>query len=141
MAGANVNPVSQNTYRCDKDKFKAMMASPVISAAISVTTAGTTNAVEVPPGAIVYDVGLWNLGTAIAGATISVGTVGSIGKFLANVSSIDSNGIKRSGLAGTVAANPIGGQYFSSGGVIQVGVAAGGTDESRVKVLVWYTLT
>ncbi len=141
MAGANVYPIGNNTYKVDKDKFKANLSSPIISAALSITAAGTQNAVEIPPLAIVTDVAIWNLGTTIAGATLCVGTVGDIDKFLDNVSNLEKNGIIKSGLAGTVAATPISGAYFESGGVVQLSAAAGGTDESRVMIMVWYTQT
>ncbi len=140
MANAYVHPVGSESYRVDKDKFKANLESPLISAAISVKTAGTTNAVEVPPGAIVHEVKMWNIGTALASVDVSVGTVGAIGKFIASVTTMAGNEIKKSGLGGTVAAAPISGCYFSSGGVIQLGVASGATDNGRVKILVYYTM-
>uniref|UniRef100_A0A6M3IUN4 Uncharacterized protein n=1 Tax=viral metagenome TaxID=1070528 RepID=A0A6M3IUN4_9ZZZZ len=122
-------------------RAKAVVKSPLISTGIRIGTAGTTNAVDVPPGAIVYRVGLWNAGTAIAGATLSVGVVGVIDKFLGVVSTIAAADIVFSGLAGGVNADPVGGAYFASGGTIQLGVAALGIADSTVKILVWYTGT
>lgn len=132
----------------NSDKFvtssiraQGLVDCPLISSGIRIGTAGTTNAVEIPPLAIVTKVGLWNAGTAITGATLSVGVEGTIDKFLGVVSTIAAGDIKMSGLAGAVGADPVGGAYFASGGVIQLGVGAGGTDDSTVKVLVWYTGT
>jgi len=132
----------------NSDKFvtsairaQGLTDSPLISSGIRIGTAGTTNAVEVPPLSIVTKVGLWNAGTAITGATLSVGVEGTIDKFLGVVSTIAAADIKMSGLAGGVGADPVGGAYFASGGVIQLGVGDGGTDDSTVKVLVWYTGT
>jgi len=131
----------------NSDKFvtssiraQGLVDSPLISSGIRIGTAGTTNAVEIPPLSIVTKVGLWNTGTAISGATLCVGVEGTIDKFLDSVSTIAANDIKMSGLAGAVNADPVGGAYFASGGVIQLGVGAG-TDDSTVKVLVWYTGT
>ena len=79
----------------NSDKFvtsairaQGLTDSPLISSGIRIGTAGTTNAVEIPPLSIVTKVGLWNAGTAITGATLSVGVEGTIDKFLGAVSTI-----------------------------------------------------
>jgi hypothetical protein len=143
MSGSNKVFLGQGQDKFKTNSFRAQALSdcPIISDGIRIGTAGTTDAVEVPAGAIVHKVALWNTGTAITGATLSVGVSGVIDKFLGVVSDIAANDIVIGGLAGTVAADPVGGAYFASGGVIQLGVGSGGTDDSTVKVLVWYTGT
>jgi len=131
---------NQNKHQISSIRLQGVCDSPIISAGIRIGTAGTTDAVEVPPLSIVTKVGIWNDGTAISGATLSVGVEGTIDKFLGAVSTIAADDIKMSGLAGTVNADPVGGAYFASGGVIQLGVGAG-TDDSTVKILVWFTGT
>jgi len=143
MAGTDRIYFGNHTDKFHTSSIRAqgIVDSPLISSGIRIGTAGTTNAVEVPPLSIITRVGLWNTGTAIAGATLNVGVTGTIDKFLDGVSTIASNDIKMSGLGGTVNADPVGGAYFASGGVIQLSVGASGTDDSTVKVLVWYTGT
>lgn len=137
-------PTGQNSRRVDKDKFRAMVECPVISANTRIYAAGTTSLIEIPPGAIITRVGLWNTGTAFTSASVSVGTTGNLGLFLDKVSDMGVNAIKFSGLGGTVNANPMSGQYWPDGGTIKLAVTTSstpGTDDASVKVLVWYTMT
>jgi len=122
-------------------RAQGLVDCPLISSGIRIGTSGTTDAVEIPPLAIVTKVGLWNTGTAIASASLSVGVSTVIDKFIDDASTIAANDIIFSGLAGTVDADPVAGAYFADGGVIQLIVKATGTDNSTVKVLVWYTGT
>lgn len=129
-----------NKLQMSSIRLQGMCDSPLVSSGIRVNASATTNAVEVPPLSIVYKVGIWASATAIAAATLSVGVSGTIGKFLDSITTIAANDVIYSGLAGTANADPVGGAYFASGGVIQLAVGAG-TLDSTVKVLVWYTGT
>lgn len=129
----------QDKFKTNPFRAQALSDCPIVSAGVRIGTAGTTNMVEVPAGAIVTHVELWNTGTAFTGADLNVGVVGVIDKFIDGVTTIASNDIVKSGLAGGVAADPVSGAYFPSGGVIQLGVTTG--TDSTVKVLVWYTGT
>ena len=131
----------QDKFKTNSFRAEALAKCPIISAGIRIGTAGTTDAVEVPAGAIVTEVLLWNTGTIIAGATLNVGVAEVIDKFIDGVSNMAANDIISSGLGGLVSADPVAGAYFASGGVIQLSVGAGGTDDSTVKVLVYYTGT
>ena len=129
-----------NKLQMSSIRAQGLLDSPVISSGIRVNASATTDAVEVPPLAIVHKVGIWASATAIAAATLSVGVASTIGKFLDSVTTIAANDVIYSGLEGTVDADPVGGAYFPSGGVIQLAVGAG-TLDSTVKIMVWYTGT
>jgi len=120
-------------------RIEGLVESPLISASIRISTVATLDAVNIPPGVIVTKVGMWCYGSAFSSATLEVGVSGVIDKFFGKVSDMTANDVIFSGLGGTVAADPVGGAYFASGGTIQVGVTA--TDEGTVKILVWYTAT
>ena len=143
MAGTDRIYFGNNSdkFVCSAIRAQGLTDSPIISSGIRIGTGGTTDAVEIPPLSIVTKVGLWNAGTSFSSATIAVGVTGTIGKFFEGVSQIAANDIIFSGLAGTVDADPVGGAYFASGGVIQLGVTNNATDDSTVKILVWYTGT
>ena len=130
-----------NKLQMSSIRLQGLCDSPLISSGIRVNSSATTNAVEVPPLSIVHEVGLWASATALASVSIDVGVEGTIDKFLDGVTDVAANDIKYSGLAGGVNADPVGGAYFASGGVIQLAVGAGATMDSTVKVLVWYTGT
>jgi len=130
-----------NKFQMSSIRLQGMCDSPLISAGIRVNASATTNAVEVPPLSIVYQVAVWASATAIASASINVGVAGTIDKFIGALTTIAANDIVYSGLAGTANADPVGGAYFPSGGVIQLSVDSAATLDSTVKVMVWYTGT
>lgn len=134
-----VGTPKQNRHAISALRLQGIVDSPIVSGSLRVSTVGTLDGVEVPPGAIVYRIGLWNYGSAITGASLKVGTVGDIEKFFERVSAMDENEIRIAGVVGTNQASVVGGCYFESGGVIQLAMHAGGTDEGSVKLLVWYT--
>ena len=129
----------KNWTKISSIRLRGLLESPLRSASLRIATVGTQNAVDVPPGAIVYKVALQNVGSNFTSASLSVGVSGTIDKFLDDVSTLVANDIAVSGLGGTANADPVAGAYFSSGGTIQLGVKA--TDEGSVRVLVWYTGT
>ena len=119
-------------------RLQGIVDSPLVSKSLRIGTAGTQNAIAIPADTLVTRVGLWLVGTSCTGATLSVGVVGSIYKFISKVSSMTKNDIVMSGQAGSGAGTIATGAYFSSSGNIQLAVGAGGTDDSSVRVLVWY---
>ena len=131
----------KNKFQMSSIRLQGMCDSPLVSSGIRVNSSATTNAVELPPLSIVHKVALWASATALASVSIDVGVESTIDKFLDGVTDVAANDIKYSGLAGGVNADPVGGAYFASGGVIQLAVGAGATMDSTVKVLVWYTGT
>jgi len=130
----------KNKFQMSSIRLQGMCDSPLISSGIRINSTGTTDAVEVPPLSIVHKVGLWVSATALASVTIDVGVEGTIDKFLDGITDAAANDIIYSGLGGTANADPVGGAYFASGGVIQLAVDSG-TMDSTVKVMVWYTGT
>ena len=128
-----------NKFSSKSFRLQGLLDSPLVSDDIRISTCGTYSAVDVPPGAIVHKVGLWNKGTAISGATLNVGYGGTYDVFLDGVSAMAVDDIVMSGVGGTVAADPVGGRFFADGVTIKLQVATGGSDESTVKVLVWWT--
>ena len=130
-----------NKLQMSSIRLQGLCDSPLISSGIRVNSSATTNAVEVPPLSIVHKVGLWASATALASVSIDVGVEGTIDKFLDGVTDVAANDIKYSGLGGGVNADPVGGAYFASGGVIQLAVDSAATMDSTVKVMVWYTGT
>ena len=122
-------------------RLQGLCDSPLISSGIRINASATTDAVEIPPLAIVHQVALWASATALASVSVNVGVASTVDKFIDGVTDLAANDIVFSGLAGTVAADPVGGAYFASGGVIQLSVDGGATMDSTVKVLVWYTGT
>jgi len=117
---------------------KAWVKNPIISSAISVTSAtGTTLIGEVPAGSYVYRVGLMATAT-VATATLDVGDASTKDRFLDGITDIAVNDIKMSGLGGAVGADPVTGHYYSAQTPIYLNVVATGA-LGTVKGLIWYT--
>jgi len=128
-------------FKISSIRLQGAVDSPIVSAGIRVNSSATTDAVEVPPLSIVHQVGLYASATALASVAVNVGVEGTIDKFIDGLTTLAAGDIAMGGLAGTVNADPVGGAYFASGGVIQLSVDSAATMDSTVKVLVWYTGT
>jgi hypothetical protein len=122
-------------------KLKALLKSPLISSQIDCKAAtGYTNAVYVPAGAIVKAVGVI-ADTALSGGSgdIDVGDSTTVDLYIDGLTALAANQIAMGGEAGTNAADPHGGKYYSAETAIRVRIIATAAAGS-IRVLVWYDI-
>ena len=126
-------------------KAKALVDNPHVSAAKTVTESGwlhnvTWNAVYVPAGAYVYQVGLLSVGptNACVAMDLNVGDGVASSRYLDGITTLAVGDIMLSGQTGAVTGNFVGGHYYATEDTIDVLKVASGTT-GTIKVLVWYT--
>jgi hypothetical protein len=136
----------RNSMEISENKAKAILDNPHVSAGKSVTAisgftaGGTWQAVVVPAGAYVYQVGLLSAGptNGCVAMDLNVGDGVATTRYFNGVTALRLGDMILSGQAGAVTGDMVGGHYYATEDTIDVLKVATGTT-GTIKVLVWYT--